>query len=123
METPYVGPYEVIARYDKYYVLQMGSRQDKVSIDRLKPAMVDQEGPVITAQPPKRGRPPRQLPDPTLLVDPGRKGPLDPQGAGEVPQDGRGQKPQEKRVQSQPSYAEVVSRSGRTIRPPQRYRN
>ena len=86
----------------------MGSRQDKASVDRLKQTLVDQQGPVIVAQPPKYGRPPRKLPDPTLIVDLGRKGPLDPQGAREVPQDGRGQKPQEKRVQSQPSYAEVV---------------
>ena len=58
LETPYVGPYEVLAKHEKYYTLQMGNRQEKVSIDRLKAAIVDQKLPVQVAQPPKRGRPP-----------------------------------------------------------------
>ena len=52
LETPYVGPYEVISKHEKYYTLQMGSRQEKVSVDRLKAAVVDQQLPVPVAQPP-----------------------------------------------------------------------
>ena len=92
LETPYVGPYEVLAKHEKYYTLQMGNRQEKVSIDRLKAAIVDQQLPVQVAQPPKRGRPPVK--------------PLNNKHR------------QEELVQIQPSYAEVTSRSGRTVKPP-----
>ncbi len=33
----YVGPYEVLERTDKYFRLAVGSREETVSIDRLKP--------------------------------------------------------------------------------------
>ncbi len=33
----YVGPYEVLERTDKYFWLAVGSREETVSIDRLKP--------------------------------------------------------------------------------------
>ena len=57
LETPYVGPYEVIAKHEKYYTLQMGNRQEKVSIDHLKAAVVDQKLPVQVAQPPNLADP------------------------------------------------------------------
>ena len=101
LETPYVGPYEVISKHEKYYTLQMGSRQEKVSVYRLKAAVVDQQLPVPVAQPPRRGRPPGQPPNNTHY----QQVPLDPQ---------------EKQVQMKPTYAEVTSRSGRTIKPPLR---
>ena len=54
--TPrYRGPYLVIDRRDKYFRLQMGSKQDVVSVDRLKPVFSDT--PVTTVLPPPRGRP------------------------------------------------------------------
>ena len=54
--TPrYRGPYLVIDKRDKYFRLQMGSKQDVVSVDRLKPVFSDT--PVTTALPPPRGRP------------------------------------------------------------------
>ena len=60
LELPYEGPYEVVNKEEKYYALQVGSRQEKVSIGRLKTAFVDNERPVTVAQPPRRGRPPGQ---------------------------------------------------------------
>ena len=46
----------VLARSGKFLHLQMGSRTDTVSIDRLKPV----QGPdPVPQQPPLRGRPPR----------------------------------------------------------------
>ena len=35
---PYEGPYEVAAKHPKYFVIYRRGREDKVSIDRLKPA-------------------------------------------------------------------------------------
>ena len=35
---PYEGPYEVVAKHPKYFVIYRKGREDKVSIDRLKPA-------------------------------------------------------------------------------------
>ena len=51
----YRGPYLVIDRKDKYFRLQIGSKQDVVSVDRLKPVFSDV--PVTPALPPPRGRP------------------------------------------------------------------
>jgi cleavage and polyadenylation specificity factor subunit 1 len=53
----YRGPYEVIRRSPKYFILKLGSRFDAVSIDRLKPHV---GGAVVPAAPPRRGRPPGQ---------------------------------------------------------------
>ena len=56
LQTPFTGPYAVIDRNDKFFTLQMGNKQDTVSIDRLKEAIVQDDGlPVPVAQPPRRG--------------------------------------------------------------------
>ena len=38
LDRPYTGPYRVISRSEKTFTLDLGNRQDSVSIDRLKPA-------------------------------------------------------------------------------------
>jgi len=60
----YRGPYLVVERRSKFFRLQIGSKIDSVSIDRLKPVFSDL--PVVPAVPPLRGRPP---------LRPGRKPP------------------------------------------------
>jgi hypothetical protein len=52
----YEGPYKVIQRADKYFIVQIGGKQDSVSVDRLKPYTA--LGEVSPAAPPRRGRPP-----------------------------------------------------------------
>ena len=54
----YRGPYLVLERRSKYFRLQIGSKQDVVSVDRLKPVFSD--APVTPALPPPRGRPSRR---------------------------------------------------------------
>ena len=39
LDRPHQGPYKVLSRYEKYFTLDLGNRQDNVSIDRLKPAL------------------------------------------------------------------------------------
>ena len=51
----YNGPNQVTARGPKYFTLQVGSRLDQVSVDRLKPCLAREISP---ADPPRRGRPP-----------------------------------------------------------------
>ena len=58
LQTPYTGPYRVLSRDNKAFVIDYGGREETVSIDRLKPAHVDPTAPVPLAQPPRRGRPP-----------------------------------------------------------------
>jgi len=58
LQSPYTGPYRVIDRSDKFFRIDMGGREESVSIDRLKPAHTDPTAPVQLAQPPRRGRPP-----------------------------------------------------------------
>ena len=38
LESKYVGPYQVIEKNPKYFKIRIGSKEDMVSIDRLKPA-------------------------------------------------------------------------------------
>ena len=44
LQTPFTGPYAVIDRNNKFFTLQMGNKQDTVSIDRLKEAIVQDDG-------------------------------------------------------------------------------
>lgn len=46
LEQPYKGPFRVMSRSEKYFVLDINGRQDTVSLDRLKPAFVLNE-PVV----------------------------------------------------------------------------
>ena len=52
----YRGPYLVVSRSPKYFTLQVGSKTDAVSVDRLKPVLSD--FPVTVQDPPRKGRPP-----------------------------------------------------------------
>jgi hypothetical protein len=51
----YAGPFKVLKAGHKFFILEIGGRQESVSIDRLKP----HKGlsPVVSASAPKRGRP------------------------------------------------------------------
>ena len=48
LECPYEGPFRVLERNDKYYTLDIRGRRDTVSIDRLKPAFVDDDFDIAT---------------------------------------------------------------------------
>jgi len=67
----YRGPYWVLEHRDKYFRLQIGSKTDSVSIDRLKPVFSDE--PIEPALPPVRGGGPEPVPPlpsvPPLLPD------------------------------------------------------
>jgi transposase InsO family protein len=56
----YVGPYKVLARQAKHFRLELGGRQETVSVDRLKPHLG--LTPVQPAAPPSRGRPSTRVP-------------------------------------------------------------
>ena len=51
----YEGPYRVVDRGPKVLTLELGGCQEKVSVDRLKPCLVEE---VVAANPPQRGWPP-----------------------------------------------------------------
>ncbi len=52
----YAGPYEVIEKHARTFVLRVGAHMEVVSMDWLKPH--SGTGPVVPASPPARGRPP-----------------------------------------------------------------
>ena len=83
LQTPYEGPYAVVSKTDKNFTVQLGSRQDNVSIDRLKAAEVDEQFPVPVAQPPHRGRPPGLAAPPAVPKVPGPR--LAPPAVPKVP--------------------------------------
>jgi hypothetical protein len=68
----YDGPFKILDRRSKTYMLDMGGKQESVSVDRLKPHTGT--GPVEAATPPRRGRPPG--------TGGGRASPADSSGGG-----------------------------------------
>ena len=85
LTRPYPGPYRLISHGEKKFTIQMGSKEERISIDRLKPAHCDMDR-VHLACPPRRVRPP---------IVPER--------------------------QSTETTESTTSRSGRTLRHPDRY--
>ena len=80
--APYQGPYLVAKRGDKTSTVHVGSRQEVISVDRLKPHLGT--SPVLPASPPRCGRPPlaplSSAPLPPLASVLGGGGPVeDPQ--------------------------------------------
>ena len=51
----YRGPYKVLERFEKFFILKIGDKSDSVSVDRLK--AVYSSVPVTPAVPPPQGRP------------------------------------------------------------------
>ena len=128
LQTPYDGPYEVIAKHDKYFNVKVGTREESISVDRLKAAFVEDSAPVLVAQPPRRGRPPANpIPTPLVSTPP----PLTPLPS--TPQNlappARSQQPRQPQLEppeqtpTPPTYAEVTTRAGRTTRLPARFRD
>ena len=54
---PYEGPFKVLEKKDKTFLVDLDGKPDWVAIDRLKPAFTDSTQPVPVASRPKRGRP------------------------------------------------------------------
>ena len=58
LQPPYRGPFLVLERGDKEFLIHLGTREERISIDRLKSATVDRSS-LVPATAPKRGRPRR----------------------------------------------------------------
>ena len=59
LTPPYEGPYKVLQRGTKSFQIDVGGREEAISVDRLKPAFVDTTLPVQLGHPKRRGRPPK----------------------------------------------------------------
>ncbi|KAK3712545.1 hypothetical protein RRG08_002874 [Elysia crispata] len=103
LQRPYSGPYAVLTPGDKTFLIDIGGRAERISVDRIKPAFFDPFQPVILAKPPPRGRPPAKQSHPS------RSHPSDSSTASKHQQ-----------AMSRPAV-QTSSRTGRTIRPPMRY--
>lgn len=57
LQPRYDGPYKVIKHGDKNCIIDLGGRQDIITVDRLKKAFTDPSQPVQTPVPRRRGRP------------------------------------------------------------------
>ena len=57
LQNHYDGPYRVLQHGEKYFTVDIGGRSEIISLDRLKQAYLNEDEPVIVAEPPRRGRP------------------------------------------------------------------
>ncbi len=64
LAAPYAGPFLVVSKGAKTFTIQVGQRQENVSVDRLKPHTG--LGPVSPAEAASRGRPPRMPAAPSV---------------------------------------------------------
>ena len=58
LQQPYDGPFRVLDRADKYFTLHLNGRNDKVSLDRLKPAYLESSPMTQPPLPPSPPPPP-----------------------------------------------------------------
>lgn len=99
LEAPYSGPYDVIKRFPKYFIVKLPQGETSVSIDRLKPARVPLPTKTVTEPIIDQQTLPHSTTDqPTILPNPS------------PPVDVLPQPPTE------PNNAPVKTRSGRTVR-------
>ena len=124
---PYTGPFRVISRSEKYFELDLNGKKDRVSIDRLKPAYLEdkaivcygptlnseerkaaEDSPSETTQPleikVKRGRPSR-----AVLEERRRLGDAERERERELERDGKD------------DHQDALTRFGRVSRPPDRF--
>ncbi|KAK3760561.1 hypothetical protein RRG08_022844 [Elysia crispata] len=94
LQRPYSSPYAVLTPGDKTFLIDIGGRAERISVDPFQP--------VILAKPPPRGRPPAKQSHPS-------RHPSDSSTASKHQQ-----------AMSHPAV-QTSSRTGRTIRPPMRY--
>jgi hypothetical protein len=57
LSSPYMGPFRVVQRGLKFFIVDLGGRHESVSVDRLKPHTGS--APLVAETPPERGRPRR----------------------------------------------------------------
>ena len=62
LQPPYDGPYLVVKRTDKHFTIKVNSRNENISINRLKPAHLDQQQELSTELSPTNNSPHSQSP-------------------------------------------------------------
>lgn len=55
LNTVFMGPYAVVEKRPKYWIIDLGGRHESTTVDRLKPHLGP--SPLVPAAPPRRGRP------------------------------------------------------------------
>ena len=70
LQRPYEGPFKVLEAGAKSFTIDKGGRPELITVDRLKPAHLDLDQPVLVARPRPRGRPPgqRKVPAPAVTL-------------------------------------------------------
>ena len=111
LTRPYDGPFRVLERGIKFFRVQAGTKEQVISVDRLKPAFGFAD-PAPT--PPRKEKK-------TTTVKPRTGKTLNPEAEAFVP----GKKPKERAIPSREAGEEGIatakSRAGRPLRPPVRF--
>jgi hypothetical protein len=66
LQPPYDGPFKIIKRHSKHFIIDKAGKRDTVLIDRLKPAFIDAaDQSESTAEPPRSASSAIPLPGPS----------------------------------------------------------
>ncbi|CAH8515498.1 unnamed protein product [Heterobilharzia americana] len=63
LQPPYDGPFKVLSRKEKFFVIDRSGRQDSISVDRLKAAYIEDDPPSSTPTQLEKPLPPDSLTD------------------------------------------------------------
>ena len=114
----YDGQFRVLEAGPKSFVLDLGGREERVTVDRLKPAHVVADEVVCPAQVPRRGRPPSRFAGRPSQVESLNSEPASGDGSAVRACERAGKQQQ---VPPAVSGDGRRNRFGRTIRPPVRF--
>ena len=104
LEPPYRGPFPVLRRADKFFSIDINGKRENVSVERLKPAFLED------CATPEIAPPHDDIPSSSTMVRPPRKDPLSSLTADRLPSSA-----------STPPVEPRTTRSGRHVRWPARY--
>ena len=127
LTRPYQGPFRVAQSGEKYFEVEVKGKIDKISIDRLKPAFVENSNDTVCYDTKEDVVSPessnKKLSQPLTVKKRGRPTKAEQEARAEIDRDERLAKAEQERLRQEEydeEFPPITTRSGRESRPPVR---